>query len=190
MQETSHWPTHRWNVMSEQRKSDWQHPNSYYRKREETEHAATDESDTSRHPQPFRTIPTKAVQVMPDPGRDVTLEALHFLVEIGNPRHRFIPMVARRSTTAWEILWSRPTEVLDGHCVPFARPKYRRQPLGPPQWSLLARSVGSLPCSDTSGVGGKADMPRQLGPTRLDPERKSSNQFLLRRVEPTSGTVA
>ena len=55
-----------------------------------------------------------------------------FLVEIGNPRHRFIPMVARRSTTAWEILWSRPTEVLDGHCVLFARPKYRRQPLGPP----------------------------------------------------------
>ena len=118
--------------MSEQRKSDWQHPNGYYRKREETEHAATDECDTSRHPQPFRTIPTKAVQVMPDPGRDVILEAVHFLVEIGNPRHRFIPMVARRSTTAWEILWSRPTEVLDGHCVPFARPKYRRQPLGPP----------------------------------------------------------
>ena len=57
--------------MSEQHKSDWQHPNSYYRKREETEHAATDESDTSRHPQPFRTIPTKAVQVMADPGRDV-----------------------------------------------------------------------------------------------------------------------
>ena len=130
--------------MSEQRKSDWQHPNSYYRKWEETEHAATDESDTSRHPQPFRTIPTKAVQVMPDPGRDVTLEALHFLVEIGNPRHRFIPMVARRSTTAWEILWSRPTEVLDGHCVPFARPKYRRQPLGPPNgrfWPVATHIV-------------------------------------------------
>ena len=71
--------------MSEQRKSDWQHPNSYYRKREETEHAAADESDTSRHPQPFRTIPTKAVQVMADPGRDVILEALHFLVEIWSP---------------------------------------------------------------------------------------------------------
>ena len=132
MQETSQRRAHRWNVMSEQRKSDWQHPNSYYRKREETEHAATDECDTSRHPQPFRTIPTKAVQVMADPCRDVIREALHFLVEIRNPRHRFIPMVARRSTTAWEILWSRPTEVLDGHCVPFARPKYRRQPLGPP----------------------------------------------------------
>jgi hypothetical protein len=26
----------------------------------------------------------------------------------------------------------------------------------------LAPSVGSLPCSDTSGVGGEADMPRQL----------------------------
>jgi hypothetical protein len=26
----------------------------------------------------------------------------------------------------------------------------------------LARSVGSLPRSDTSGVGGEADMPRQL----------------------------
>ena len=26
----------------------------------------------------------------------------------------------------------------------------------------MARSVGSLPCSDASGVGGEADMPRQL----------------------------
>jgi hypothetical protein len=30
------------------------------------------------------------------------------------------------------------------------------------QFRFLARSVGSLPCSDTSGVGGEADMPRQL----------------------------
>ena len=36
MQETSHWPPQRWNVMSEQRQSNWQHPNSYYREREET----------------------------------------------------------------------------------------------------------------------------------------------------------
>src|SRR5215472_13453027 len=36
MQETSHWLTHRWNVISDQRKSNWQHPNSYYREREET----------------------------------------------------------------------------------------------------------------------------------------------------------
>jgi hypothetical protein len=104
MQETSYWPTHRWNVVSQQRKSDWQHPNSYYREREETEHAATDECDTSRHPKPFRTLPTKAVQVLADPSRDVLLEAIHFFAEIGNPRHRFIPMVARRSITAWEIL--------------------------------------------------------------------------------------
>jgi hypothetical protein len=31
---------------------------------------------------------------------------------------------------------------------------------------LLARSVGSLPCSDTSGVGGEADMPRSLNRPR------------------------
>ena len=30
------------------------------------------------------------------------------------------------------------------------------------QCRLVARSVGSLPCSDTSGVEGEADMPRQL----------------------------
>ena len=127
--------------MSEQRKSDWQHPNSYYRKREETEHAATDECDTSRHPQPFRTIPTKAVQVMADPGRDVILEALHFLVEIGNPRHRF--MVARRSTTAWEILWSRPTESLMDIVCHLHAPSIGAN-RSAPQWLLLAQSVGSL----------------------------------------------
>src|SRR5215469_12807010 len=97
MQETSHRPTHLWNVISEQRKSNWQHPNSYYREREETEHSATDECDTNRHPHPFRTLPTKAVQITADPGRNVILEALHFLVEIGNLRHRFVPMAARRS---------------------------------------------------------------------------------------------
>ena len=102
MQETSHWLTHRWNVISEQRKSNWQHPNSYYREREETEHSATDECDTSRHPHPFRTLPTKAVQITADPGRNVILEALHFLVEIGNLRHRFVPMAARRKRSPWD----------------------------------------------------------------------------------------
>ena len=34
--------------MSEQRKSNWQHPNTYYREREETEHSATNERDTNR----------------------------------------------------------------------------------------------------------------------------------------------
>src|SRR5262249_61407120 len=29
MQETSYWAAHPWNVMSEQRKSNWQHPNTY-----------------------------------------------------------------------------------------------------------------------------------------------------------------
>jgi hypothetical protein len=29
VQETSDWRTHGWNVMSEQRKSNWQHPNTY-----------------------------------------------------------------------------------------------------------------------------------------------------------------
>src|SRR5262249_37368369 len=96
MQETSHWLTHRWNVISEQRKSNWQHPNSYYREREETEHSASDECDTNRHPHPFRTLPTKAVQITDDPGRNVILEALHSLVKIGNLRHRFVPMAARR----------------------------------------------------------------------------------------------
>ena len=73
--------------MSEQRKSNWQHPNTYYRERKETKHPATDECDTSGHPHPFCTLATKAVQIMADPSRDVILEAVHFLVEIGNPRH-------------------------------------------------------------------------------------------------------
>jgi hypothetical protein len=30
---------------------------------------------------------TKAVQIMADQARDVVLEAVHFLVEVGNPRH-------------------------------------------------------------------------------------------------------
>jgi len=102
MQETSHWLTHRWNVISEQRKSNWQHPNSYYREREETEHSATDECDTNRHPHPFRTLPTKAVQITDDPGRNVILEALHFLVEIGNLRHQFVPMAACRKRSPWD----------------------------------------------------------------------------------------
>jgi hypothetical protein len=85
MQETSDWRTHGWNVMSEQRKSNWQHPNTYYRKREKT--PGTDECDTSQHPHPYRTLPTKAVQIMADQAGDVVLEAVHFLVEIGNPRH-------------------------------------------------------------------------------------------------------
>src|SRR5262249_424371 len=71
--------------MSEQRKSNWQHPNTYYREREET--PGNDECDTSQHPHPDRTLPTKAVQIMADPSGDVILEAVHFLVEIGNPRH-------------------------------------------------------------------------------------------------------
>ncbi len=87
MQETSHWPTHRWNVMSQQRKSNRQHPNTYYREREETQHSATEKCDTSRHPHPYRTLPTKPVQIVADPGRDVILEAVHFLVEIGIQRH-------------------------------------------------------------------------------------------------------
>jgi hypothetical protein len=64
MQETSHWPTYYCNVMSKQRKSDWQHPNAYYRKREET--PGTDECETSQYPHPGRTLSTKAVQIMID----------------------------------------------------------------------------------------------------------------------------
>jgi hypothetical protein len=90
MQETSHRRTHRWNVMSEQRKSDWQHPNTYYREWEETEHSTTDECDTSLHAHPYRTLPTKALQIIGDPGRDVILEAVHFLVEIGSQRHTLV----------------------------------------------------------------------------------------------------
>jgi len=71
--------------MSEQRKPNWQHPNTYYREREKTEHSATDKCDTHRHPHPFRTLPTKALQIMADPGRNASLETVHFLVEIGNP---------------------------------------------------------------------------------------------------------
>jgi hypothetical protein len=87
MQKPSHWATHRWNIMSEQRKSDWQHPDTYYRQRKETQHSAATERNTSRHPQPCHTLTPKAVQITADPDRDVILEAVHFLVEIGNPPH-------------------------------------------------------------------------------------------------------
>jgi hypothetical protein len=96
VQETSDWRTDDWNVMSEQRKSNWQHPNAYHREREET--PGNDECDTSQHPHPYRTLPTKPVQIMADPNRDVILEAVHFLVEIGNPRHaRLSGMLSIRS---------------------------------------------------------------------------------------------
>jgi hypothetical protein len=64
MQETSYWPTYCWNVMSEQRKPNRQHPNTYYGKREET--PGNDERDPSQHPQPYHTPPTEAVESMTD----------------------------------------------------------------------------------------------------------------------------
>jgi hypothetical protein len=45
LEEASHRRTHDWNVMSEERKSNWQHSDTYYREREET--PGTDERDTS-----------------------------------------------------------------------------------------------------------------------------------------------
>ena len=86
MQETSHRLTHRWNVISEQRKSNWQHPNTDYRQREEAQQSSADECDAGRHPHPYRTLPPKAVEIMANPARDVILEAVHFLVEIGSQR--------------------------------------------------------------------------------------------------------
>src|SRR6516164_3002446 len=87
MQKTSHRPAHCGNVMSEQRKSNWQHPNTDYRQREEAQQSSADECDAGRHPHPYRTLPPKAVEIMANPARDVILEAVHFLVKIGNPRH-------------------------------------------------------------------------------------------------------
>src|SRR5215469_6921782 len=87
MQKTSHRPAHCGNVMSEQRKSNWQHPNTDYRQREEAQQSSADERDAGRHPHPYRTLPPKAVEIMANPARDVILEAVHFLVKIGNPRH-------------------------------------------------------------------------------------------------------
>jgi hypothetical protein len=105
VQETSDWRTHDWNVMSEQCKSNWQHPNTYYREREET--PGNDECDTSQHPHPYRSLPTKAVQIMANPSRDVILEAVHFLVEIGNPRHaRLSGMLSIRS---YSVMRQRPS---------------------------------------------------------------------------------
>ena len=43
------------------------------------------------------------------------------------------------------------------------------------QLPILARSVGSSPCSDTSGVEGEADM-RDSWTDAFDPTRKSSVQ--------------
>jgi hypothetical protein len=87
MQETSHWPTHGWNVMREQRKPNRQHPYSDYREREKTKHSAPDECDTSRHAQPYRALPTKAIQITAHQARNVILETIHFLLEIENPHH-------------------------------------------------------------------------------------------------------
>lgn len=87
MQETSHRPADRGNVVREQCKSDRQHPNTDDRQRQKTEHSTTDERDTSRNPRPRPTLPTKAAQIVADPFRDMILEALHFLVEIGNHCH-------------------------------------------------------------------------------------------------------
>jgi hypothetical protein len=61
MQKTSQWPAHRWNVVGEQRQSNWQHPNAYYGEREETKHSTTDECDTRRYPHPQRTLSAKAI---------------------------------------------------------------------------------------------------------------------------------
>ena len=85
MQETSYWPTHSRYVVSEQSQSNWQHPNAYDRERKETQHPGADECGAGRHPQPFCTLATKVVKT--DPGWDVILEAVHFLVKIGNPHH-------------------------------------------------------------------------------------------------------
>jgi hypothetical protein len=85
VQETSDWRAYGLYVMSEQNKSNWQHPNTYYREREET--PGNDESDAGQDPRQYRTLPTKAVQITADPSRDVILEAIHFLMEIGNPCH-------------------------------------------------------------------------------------------------------
>jgi hypothetical protein len=94
--------------MSEQRKSNWQHPNTYYREREET--PGNDECDTSQRPHPYRSLPTKAVQIMANPSRDVILEAVHFLVEIGNPRHaRLSGMLSIRS---YSVMRQRPSRRL------------------------------------------------------------------------------
>jgi hypothetical protein len=85
MQKTSHWSTRYWNVIGEQRKSNWQHPNTYHREREET--PRNDECDTTQNPHPYCMLPKKALQIPGHPGRDVILEAVHFLVEIGNRGH-------------------------------------------------------------------------------------------------------
>jgi hypothetical protein len=99
--------------MSEQRKSNWQHPNTYYRERKETKHPATDECDTSGYPHPFCTLATKAVQIMA-----VILEAVHFLVEIGNPRHARLSgvLLIRSTTVTTSCLSRRPMSM-----APFCR---------------------------------------------------------------------
>jgi hypothetical protein len=50
VQQASHWPAHHWNVMSEQRKSHWQHPETDYRQREKAPRG--DETDAGQDPHP------------------------------------------------------------------------------------------------------------------------------------------
>lgn len=96
VQDTGNWRTHGRNVMSEQRKPNRQHPDTYYREREDT--PGNDECETTQHPHPYRTLPTKTVQIMAGPSRDVILEPVYFVVEIGNRRHaRLSSMLSIRS---------------------------------------------------------------------------------------------
>jgi hypothetical protein len=161
MQETSHWPTHRLNVMCQQRKSNWQHPNTYYGEREESQHSATNECDASRHPHPYRTLSTKAVQITADPGRDVILEAIHFLVEIGNPRHprlssriRSFLLPSRRRDPRWHRM-VETTSTPGNYVAGFNRNNSAksRAPAGgkhhrtsmSAKWIFLVLSVWSMP---------------------------------------------
>jgi hypothetical protein len=83
MQQTRHWAAHHRNVMGEQRQSNRQHPNAEKRERQETEHSGNDEGDTGGHPHPYCAVPPQTVQTTTEPARDVVLEAVYFLVEIG-----------------------------------------------------------------------------------------------------------
>src|SRR5215813_971754 len=71
VQEMSHRPLYHWNVLSEQRKSKWQHPNTEHW--EETQYSTTDECDSSGHPHPDRMLSTKALDIAPDPDGHVIL---------------------------------------------------------------------------------------------------------------------
>jgi hypothetical protein len=79
-QNTRERPAHGRDVVSEQCKPYRQHPNAEHRKK--SQDAAPGQRDPGRQTYPHRIRSAKSAKILARPIREVTLEAVHFLVEI------------------------------------------------------------------------------------------------------------